>query len=187
MKKIVFILMLLTFCTLQSCNENSDSLTYLFFKIEIVDMEGNDLLDPSFDGNIVSNTPTMINIFGYEVRSTIYTDESFLYNQGKGFLIIDRWKAMTTDGIVLSDYHYILPGGPYSRSYSSNGWFKDEEIIIKWGGDIENDTIVFSGGWNEYGAPRVSHIAINGKELEKDESLGEDSHFIYRKDMPIKK
>ena len=187
MKKIVLILMSLTFCTLQSCKENSESVLPLLFQVGIVDMEGNDLLDPSFEGNIVSENPTMIDIWGNEVKSVLYTDESFLYNQGKGYLIIDHWKAITTDGVVLDDSHYILPGGPYFRSYSSNGWFENKEIIIKWGGSIENDTIVFSGGFKEYTGPCITRISINGKELERDESLGRDTYFVYTKDMSPKK
>lgn len=190
MKKMFFILISLTFCILQSCKEeDSANVLPLLFQIGIVDMEGNDLLDPSFEGNIVSKTPTMIDIWGNEVKSTIYTDESFLYNQGKGYLIIDHWKAITPDGIVLDNSHYILPGGPYFRSYSSNGWFENKKIIIKWGGDIENDTILFSGGWKEYSGPDVSNITINGKELEysKNIAVTSENHFIYRKDMIKKK
>jgi hypothetical protein len=186
MKKIALILMSLIFCTLQSCKEeNSVGVYPLIFQIGIVDMEGNDLLDPSFEGNIVSENPTMIDIWGNEVKSALYTDESFLYNQGKGFLIIDHWKAITTDGVS----HYILPGGPYFRSYSSNGWFENKEIIIKWGSGIENDTIVFSGGWKEDWGPGIANISINGKELEhsKDIAYYGDYHFIYRKDMSKKK
>ena len=61
------------------------------------------------------------------------------------------------------------------------------KVIIKWGGNIENDTIVFSGGWGEYKVPYISEITINGKELKKDESFGRENHFIYTKVMSPKK
>ena len=191
MKKVVFGLMLIFLCTLQSCrdDEGTENVLPLIFTVEVVDMDGNDLLDPSFKGNIVNTTPTMKNIWGEEVRSTIYTDESFLYNQGKGLLIIDQKKVITNgDGAVIFDnFHYIEPGGPYFRSYSSEGWFNNETIIIKWGEGIENDTIVFSGGWKEnwYG-PGISKISINGKELERVKPQWSDNHFLYRKDMSSK-
>ena len=65
--------------------------------------------------------------------------------------------------------------------------YENKEIIIKWGGGIENDTIVFSGGFKEYTGPCITRISINGKELERDESLGRDTYFIYIKDMSPKK
>ena len=65
--------------------------------------------------------------------------------------------------------------------------FDNAKVIIKWGGNIENDTIVFSGGWGEYKVPYISEITINGKELEKDESFGRENHFIYTKVMSPKK
>lgn len=188
MNKVVVGLMLISLCTLQSCKDENgviENVLPLMYTIGIVDMDGNDLLDPSFEENIVDKTPKMIDIWGNEVLSTIYTDGSFLYNQGKGLLIIDRWKAITSDGVILDNSHYIVPGGPYFRSYSTEGWFDNKKIIIKWGEGIENDTIIFSGGWKEgWWGPGISNITINGKELEHSKNIAAngDHHYIYRKD-----
>ena len=182
MKKIIFYSLI--FVLLQSCQneENAYSDLWLYYSIGITDMEGNDLLDPTAEKNIVSNKPTLIDIWGNERPSTMYTDNDFLYNQAAGYLVVDRWK-------VLEKHHYIYPGGPYSFDTDPNHWFDDAKIIIKWGGDIENDTIVFSGGWKEDWGPGITNISINGKELEhsKDIAYYGDYHFIYRKDMSPKK
>lgn len=190
-KNIIIVLLSFVFCSLQSCSNDEDiaSVYPLIYTIGVVDMEGNDLLNPSLVGNIVNSNPTMVDIWGNEVQSAMYTDKNFIYNQGKGYLIIDRWKAISSKGEVLDTSHYILPGGPYFHTYSSQGWFDNKKIIIKWGEGIENDTILFSGGWKDDWGPGVSSITINGKELEhsKDMAVHGDYHFIYRKDMSSSK
>ena len=185
MKKLLYLpLWAVCMFLCQACSdENSDcGEVWLYFTIGITDMEGNDLLNPEMEGNIVSNKPTMIDIFGEEHPSTIYTDKSFLYLQGKGHLIINRWN-------VLEKSHYIQPGGPYGYTINSDRWIENAKIIIKWGEGIENDTIVFSGGWkviDKSFGPHITHITINGKELEKSDSIAYygEHHYIYRKAMP---
>ena len=135
-------------------------------------------------GNIVSQIPTMINLYGKEVGSTMYTDEDFLYTRGQGSLSIERYYL---DDNKQDGYHLIFLGGPYFYSFHPQHRVDDAQIIIKWGEDIENDTIVFSGGWKEdwYG-PGISKISINGKELERVKPQWSDNHFLYRKDMSSK-
>lgn len=187
MKKIFLLTSLFALLSCQREEKLDYDPPWLYYTIKIVDMAGNDLLDPSAKGNIVSENPTLININGVERGSTIYTDDDFDYNQGKGLLIIDKWKSIDDNGNILDDFHFVEPGGPYSYSKTPKHRFDNAKVIIKWGGNIENDTIVFSGGWGEYKVPYISEIIINGKELEKDESFGRENHFIYTKVMFPKK
>ena len=177
MRKFLFILTV--FFTLSACQNNEEEIgspAMLYFTIQIVDIEGNDLLDPTAAKNIVSQKPTLIDISGKERPSDIYTNNSFDYNQGKGFLLIDKWN---NNGKTI---HYMIPGGPYGYSKTPKHWFNNAKVIVKWGEGIANDTIVFSGGWEDTGAALITRVTINGKELKRDESFWHEKHFIYVKE-----
>ena len=178
MKKSIFLFIsLICSFAFQSCKETENEevlgANALGVLITIFDAEGNCLLDPEFQGNIVSGDVKMMRN-GKTYPFIKYTDEDYLWSGATAALRL---------GKRVNGPHVISP-----LVFGAKQWFKNEIMIIEWGGDIENDTIVFTGGLAEFG--RYFHVTINVKKIDyygEVVSLYDDNIHLYTKDMSPKK
>ena len=178
MKKSLF-LFICIICgfSIQSCKETESEKVIggsaLGLLITIFDVDGNCLLDPDFQGNIVNGDVKMIRN-GKTYPFIKYTDKNYLWTGATACLRLSKSGKRP---------HVICP-----MIFGTEQWFKNETMIIEWGEGIENDTIVFTGGLTEFG--RDFHLTINGKKLDfygEVVSLFDDNIYLYTKNMPKKK
>ena len=133
----------------------------------VTDVNGNNLLDPDVEGNIVDGEVSMV------CKGKSYP----LYIQGKP---TDSPKAKKylhlCKGIGWS--YYLIPHLGLETGY------KNEAITIHWGKGIESDKIVISGGFVEGVGSLETTITVNGQKAEKTwQALGSDT-YLYKKEMP---
>lgn len=172
-KELIILLSLICGLGLQSCSdsEKEEVLGAVVegLKITIFDSDGNCLLDPEFKDNIVSGNVEMIRN-GKTYPIIRYTDEDYLWTGAVECLHLAKGEQRP---------HTIC-----TMLFSPGQWFEEETMIIKWGDNIKNDTIVFTGGITEKG--KDYHLTVNGIKLNVykiEENPYIDDIYLYIKDM----
>lgn len=161
MKKIIPILLVSYLFLAASCSKNLDTYYDMYMAIEVVDNQGNDLLGSS--------------------SSLIHPGETKM-TIGKRNIYLDS---------PTNDHHTFRHIKNQTNSYVKIGcWFADRtnaKIVINWGGNIEQDVIVFSYDSPLNGSDSPSHdyrypysLTINGQELTFNE---ETERFTYIKNF----
>ena len=172
-KTIIVLLSLICTLGLQSCSDSEKEevfgTTFSGILITVFDTNGNCLLDPEYQNNIVSGDVEMIRN-GKTYPFIKYTDENYLWTGSVQGLRLGKGEKRP---------HTICP-----LVLMVGEWFEDETMIIKWGDNIENDTIVFSGGITR--DCKEHHLTVNGVKLDiykNDEKPYDDKVYLYVKDM----
>ncbi|MBR5073814.1 MAG: hypothetical protein IKX26_01130 [Bacteroidales bacterium] len=187
MKFIRLFLIIIFLGSAVSCSKNEENtpiggvvgnITMLF---SVSDKNGNDLLDPEYENNILEGTSLTYNKKIYPVDNTLQKNYDNYINgipertdlgSFVGLQLVNRYYVKNCYGYIYAKDHYYL----YSGSLES-GEERDDDIIINWG-DGSKDIVHYHAHFDKKQGFFVRKVYLNDKIYETNSKISLKFDFI---------